>query len=308
MTDNGSARSIPVIIAVVLMLTVTAMPAAAVLGDTDFAFSTWETRWDSPVRWGKADRSWVWGQVIPGSVTSEPYADAPEGTRAVRYYDKARMEYVPGGVFPNVEQNPWGVTTGLLATELMTGRLQLGDTTFERHQPSHVPVAGDPDSGDLTPSYAVMGTVMDESSLPTGTDIIQTMDAQGSVGADQRFAAHNVTAVDVGSPTGHTVASVFWSWMTQTGVVYNGILDQPWVSEPLFQNPFYATGYPTTEAYWTRARVAGSETDVLVQCFERRCMTYTPSNTPQWQVEMANIGQHYYHWRYIEIPAEAQQP
>jgi len=308
MSDKRYARSILVIMAVVLMLTATVMPTAAVLGTTDFAFDTWEARWDNPVSWGKADRSWLWGQRILGTVTSEPYADAPGGMRAVRYYDKARMEYVPGGASPNVEQNPWSVTTGLLATELMTGRLQLGNDLFEQHQPSHVPVAGDPDSGDITPSYAVMGTVMDDQALPTGTDIIQTMDAQGNVGADQRFAAHDVTAVDVGSPTGHTVASIFWSWVTQTGVVYNGLLDQPWVSEPLFQNPFYATGYPTTEAYWSKARVGGVVKDVLIQCFERRCMTYTPSNTPQWQVEMANIGQHYYHWRYVEIPAETQQP
>ncbi len=64
------------------------------------------------------------------------------------------------------------------------------------------------------------------------------------------------------------------------------------------------TGYPMTEAYWTRARVGGQERDVLAQCFERRCLTFTPDNPAQWQVEMANIGQHYYHWRYSEIVVE----
>jgi hypothetical protein len=37
---------------------------------------------------------------------------------------------------------------------------------------------------------------------------------------------------------------------------------------------------------------------VLVQCFERRCLTFTPDNSPESQVEAGNIGQHYYLWRY----------
>ena len=44
--------------------------------------------------------------------------------------------------------------------------------------------------------------------------------------------------------------------------------------------------------------VGGVEHDVLIQCFERRCLTYTPDNVTEWQVEMGNVGQHYYRWRY----------
>ncbi|MCS7294077.1 MAG: thermonuclease family protein, partial [Dehalococcoidia bacterium] len=39
----------------------------------------------------------------------------------------------------------------------------------------------------------------------------------------------------------------------------------------------------------------------LVQCFERRCLTYTPDNPPGWQVEAGNVGQHYYRWRYEQL-------
>jgi len=35
-----------------------------------------------------------------------------------------------------------------------------------------------------------------------------------------------------------------------------------------------------------------------VQVFERRVLTYTASNDSAFQVEMGNIGQHYYQWRY----------
>jgi hypothetical protein len=45
-------------------------------------------------------------------------------------------------------------------------------------------------------------------------------------------------------------------------------------------------------------KVGGQVKDVLVQCFERRCLTYTPSNPTGWQVEMGNVGRHYYSWRY----------
>ncbi len=62
----------------------------------------------------------------------------------------------------------------------------------------------------------------------------------------------------------------------------------------------YATGFPITEAYWTYAKVDGAIRDVLFQCFQRRCLTYTPSNDPGWQVEAGNVGQHYYRWRYGE--------
>jgi len=60
------------------------------------------------------------------------------------------------------------------------------------------------------------------------------------------------------------------------------------------------TGYPIAEAYWTNVNVAGTPHLVLLQCFERRCLTYTPDNAPGWQVEAGNVGQHYYRWRHGE--------
>jgi plastocyanin len=44
--------------------------------------------------------------------------------------------------------------------------------------------------------------------------------------------------------------------------------------------------------------VGGVVKDVLVQAFERRVLTYTPANSPAFQVEMGNVGRHYYLWRY----------
>ena len=68
--------------------------------------------------------------------------------------------------------------------------------------------------------------------------------------------------------------------------------------EPRTGDTFYATGYPISEAYWTTVLVAGVPQDVLVQAFERRVLTYTPSNPAGWEVEAGNVGQHYHRWRY----------
>ncbi len=57
-------------------------------------------------------------------------------------------------------------------------------------------------------------------------------------------------------------------------------------------------GLPITEPYWARVMVNSEPRWVLVQAFERRVLTYTPSNAPNWQVEMGNVGRHYYAWRY----------
>jgi hypothetical protein len=45
----------------------------------------------------------------------------------------------------------------------------------------------------------------------------------------------------------------------------------------------------------------------LFQAFERRMLTYTPSNSPAFRVEMGNVGRHYYQWRYIDPFAGGKQ-
>ena len=48
--------------------------------------------------------------------------------------------------------------------------------------------------------------------------------------------------------------------------------------------------------------VRGVERDVLVQLFQRRVLSYTPGNPAGFEVEMGNVGQHYYAWRYGSTP------
>jgi hypothetical protein len=62
-----------------------------------------------------------------------------------------------------------------------------------------------------------------------------------------------------------------------------------------------------TEAYWTTIRVGGMPRTVLVQAYQRRVLTYSPTNPEGWKVEMGNVGRHYYSWRY-ERPSCANVP
>ena len=63
----------------------------------------------------------------------------------------------------------------------------------------------------------------------------------------------------------------------------------------------FAFGLPITDPHWIKARVGGAEKDIFVQLYERRAITYTPSNPAAFQVEMGNVGQHYFQWRYPHL-------
>jgi len=256
---------------------------------------TWQVA-DRPVSEGLAQRTWLWGPYA-FAVRTEPYNESPQGTRLVAYYDKARMEVTE----PEAPQDTsWYVTNGLLVRELITGQVQVGDTTFLPASPAQIPVAGDPND-TLGPTYASFARLLAVPPPEVETVIVQTIDRGGQVGADERLAGYGVLAGPLIPETNHRVASVFWEYLNSQGVLYQG---GGYVTGALFDPAFYATGFPITEAYWTRAIVAGVVRDVLVQCFERRCLTYTPDNPEGWQVEMGNVGQHYYRWRYGEPPYE----
>lgn len=262
-------------------------------GDTSAIYRTWQ-RTDQPVLDLQASRTWMWGPVANTGIFLESYEQGPNGVRIVIYYDKSRMEItIPSGD-PN---SPWYVTNGLLVVELVTGRLQLGDSTFEQFEPALLNVAGDADDAD-GPTYATFGGLLGALPVPTGSAITATVDRAGVVGANPDLAGQGVTAAHFVPETNHTVASVFWDFMNSQGLVYeNGVTN----TAALFQNPFFATGLPITEPYWAKVKVGGTVQDVLIQVFERRVMTYTPTNSGGFQVESGNVGQHYRTWRYEQI-------
>lgn len=266
-------------------------PAAQAAPPANEAFQrTWQ-RTDKPVADQQVVRTWMWGPEGFTGPKTEDYVESPGGTRQVQYFDKSRMEITHPSGDPN---SIWYVTNGLLVRELVTGLMQVGDSAAASLNPAQVNVAGDPDDAN-GPTYATFDHLQAIDPHPDGTTITTTLNRAGSIGVDASKASYGVTAGTLASETNHRVASVFWSFMTSAGTVYQ---DGAFVNAPLFENPYYATGYPISEAYWATVKVGNQPRDVLMQCFERRCLTYTPANPAEWQVEMGNVGQHYYAWRY----------
>jgi hypothetical protein len=182
----------------------------------------------------------------------------------------------------------------LLARELITGKMQLGYNSFVDVGAAQINVAGDPDDPEGA-TYASFQRLPGYQPIPAEWKITQTLDRKGTIGDDPSLASFSVSAAYRAPETNHNVASVFWSFMTGSGTVYDGA---QYGQGPLFKNPFYATGLPITEAYWTNVKLGGKSRRVLVQAFERRILTYTPDNSDNWKVEAGNVGRHYYEWRY----------
>jgi hypothetical protein len=297
MQKRLAAFSLVVLVGVVVMplLTLAPPPVSAAEGFAAPAFRTLWTRTDLPVEDLSVKRTWLWGPQ-PLNTLREPYRESPGGERLVQYFDKSRME------INNPATNE--VTNGLLATELIRGRLQKGDNydqDGEERGPAQVNVAGD-DDDTSGPTYASLRGLLGQPALPVGTAITETINRAGFVNDDPSKAGYGVTAAYYVPETQHSVASVFWDYLQTTGPVVVGNSRR---NEKLFEPWYAAVGLPISRAYWARVKVAGVVQDVLIQAFERRVLTYTPANPPGWRVEMGNIGRHYYKWRYGQDPAPA---
>ncbi len=194
--------------------------------------------------------------------------------RLVQYFDKGRMEltHSASGL----------VTNGLLASEIVKGQIQVGDNAFQPKAPPAIPIAGDPDNP--SPTYAQLSTTAAALLAPAapkpGAFITQFIDTNGALMDGGGFAGISMTPPIGGydDATKHNVLGVFADYRTRVGLATIGFA----ISEP-----FRAT-----------VKVAGQQRTVLVQVFERRVLTYTAANQPAFQVEMGNIGAHYYRWRY----------
>ncbi len=271
-------------------------------GDNSTFERTW-ARTDKPVADGIVSRTWMWGPSPNSAVLLEEYTEAPDAERRVIYYDKSRMEITdPNGDAASV----WYVTNGLLVVELMTGNMQVGDNDFVQRDAAVINVAGDSDDPN-GPTYATFAGLRDAPARADGSAITQRVTRDGAVINDASLAAQGVTSANLVSVPGiaHQVASPFWTFMNSSGTVWQ---DGTFTDDALFENPFYATGYPVAEAYWASVEVGGVAQDVLVQCFERRCLTYTPGNAAGWQVEAGNVGLHYWVWRYGTDPRATLLP
>ncbi|HEX8599814.1 MAG TPA: hypothetical protein VF952_15030 [Chloroflexia bacterium] len=298
-------------------------------GFFDEAFLRKWQRTDRPVLLAVASRPWVWGPVS-FAAASEPYAQGRRGLRDVQYFDKARMEI----------NNPAGdptsrffVTNGLLVVELLSGRVQTGNNEFEAaRSPAQIPVAGDADSPEAL-TYASLVPVASlngdkRAADRTGQQVTAVLDRSGTI-RDDPARAGSIRIVRYEPVLGHNIPDVFWNFINQKGPVQlsslggatsageegegsegseaaegsgSSVLMQtiPMADETILDWEV-DLGYPITEPYWTNVRIGGTSKWVLVQAFQRRVLTYVADNPPGWQVEMGNVGRHYYDWRYNQV-------
>jgi hypothetical protein len=194
----------------------------------------------------------------------------------------------------------WRVSTGLLVTEMVTGRVQTGVDKFTARKPSEAVIAGDYQAA-TNPRYADFQA----AASKTATDLTSQV-AKGVLPAHFATDKQVPTSVEYArfvAETGHNIANVFWSYMLQPASGANpGVVGG---SSPLF-DWLYVMGYPITEPFWCSVRIDGKEQIVLIQLFQRRVLTYVPAYAAGWQVQMGNTGQHYFNWRYSD--ASTGQP
>jgi hypothetical protein len=252
-----------------------------------FADATFEQMWqrnDQPVASKYVERSWMWG---PDSlmIGEEAYTQAADGLRQVQYFDKARME---------TNASTGGATNGLLVQEMISGHIQVGDNDFVAHEAADIALAGDSNS-DSTPTYASLHTLLEQTFADrTGEQVTEQLQRDGRITAYAGPTSSATRLAHFVPTTGHNIPTVFWQYLNAWGDVYEA---GEFTRGPLL-NWLQTVGYPISEPYWIRVSVAGEPQDVLVQAFERRVLTYTPTNPAEWQVEMGNVGRHYHQWRY----------
>src|SRR3712207_5255418 len=123
------------VMAVLLVSWVVAAPATftrAQQGQQGFANDALQAKWertDGRVAVGASLRPWIWGPA-PGRTLTEQFSGLPGNNHLVQYFDKGRMEINDPNGDPD---DPFYVTNGLLAVELISGQMQTGPARSEEH-------------------------------------------------------------------------------------------------------------------------------------------------------------------------------
>jgi hypothetical protein len=294
-------RLLSVLLVGLLTLQITAWNISPVsaAGSSDYSFASgffrqaWE-KYDLPVVSQRTSRSLVWG-AQGFAFLYEPYQESLDHARLVQYFDKGRMEIT----FVNADHtSPYYVTNGLLVRDMVAGIVQEGNNQFTKLLPSTISVAGDPiNTAPTYNSFRQIASLNQNNQAPkrSGAVVKETINREGRISESESLKNYQVKYVAYDEELNHNIPDVFWSYMLQSGIIYqNGRFGG--VNVLFERNAVF--GLPLTEAYWSKVIVGGAEQDVLIQLFERRVLTYSPNNPVNFKVEMGNVGRHYYSWRY----------
>src|SRR5439155_24452132 len=142
---------------------------------------------------------------------------------------------------------------------------QFGDTAFTAFPPSVLPVVGD--MTNTFPTYAALGGAAFPARVGrSGEATGMVFKADGSFALNPGLAAEPGAAYgsyqsDPSGRYGHNIPLAFWTYLNALPI--------PWQM---------AMGFPLTEPFWVNVKVSAAPTWVLVQPFERRVLSYTPTN------------------------------
>ncbi len=262
-------------------------------------------------------QSWLWGpQPFTGALLEGYGKD--NTARVVQYWDKGRMERIndgKGGFFTSV---------GRLAWEMLTGKVDLGDGRSADIGAAKIPLVGPTTDSDRNVAALALGQPLPDKLAPTYADASteaanRTNDYTGTLVSWMLRPGGKLEAFPVGAqpPTqvlltnydatsGHNVADIFARWYDRTFFTSTDgdpahTLDAQLQNNTAQLDP----GHPLTDPFWVEVTLDGVDRYVLVQVFERWTLTYNPQNPEGWQIEIGNVGAHYYQWRYEEPLREA---
>ncbi|HEY0068361.1 MAG TPA: hypothetical protein VGE04_00175, partial [Chloroflexia bacterium] len=239
-------------------------------GQGAFAYPAFKDLWartDSLVAAGQAMRTFFWGPT-PGETKTEQYADAPDGTgtRPVQYFDKGRMEMnLPSPLVADLHSY---VTNGLLTVELISGKMQVGNSQYQTRYPANIPLASDNDDANA-PTYATFLPIAnsllgDHPAVDrTGATINEQVNKAGIVFKNVAFEKYGAKYGFYNTETKHNIADKMWDFLNSTGPVINpdGSVVNTRLSDPWFN----VTGYAISEPYWANVKIGGKQMDVLIQ-------------------------------------------
>jgi hypothetical protein len=205
----------------------------------------------------------------------EPYAGAQDNRRTVQYFERARME---------LEQGSNQVTLGYLARELTTGTIELGDDQVLEQQPPEISIDGGERREEI-PTYLTLSRFVD---VPADD---RTHNAE--------YVTQWINLAGSADPLTPPRAIRFARFIPDTG------RNLPDVTVELFQRSQFSgdrwmdtLGLPISEPFWTYFRRGETLEPSLIQVFERNILVYSPQLEPDRRFTVANVGRHYYRWRY----------
>src|SRR5207302_3928765 len=144
----------------------------------------------------------------------------PGNSHLVQYFDKGRMEINnPSGK----KDDPFYVTNGLLAVELISGLQQTGVSSYQNRGPANIDLASDADDPSA-PTYQSFNGVSNIPDAPNDRHVASAVGQTVRTAIDrlgvsqpwpQEHSDYGVRIAYFEPVTGHNIPDVFWNYLNE---------------------------------------------------------------------------------------------